>query len=114
MTGRYRADDCRVGEVLFGLKPNESKTVNTACTGNYLTLKPASYNKLSLCRVRVYGTCSSKNIYFSHVKEISENASISLIHKWFMCEGRCFFIARVCVCVCVCACVCVCVCIHVS
>ena len=53
--------------VNFNVNAGETKTVtfDSGCTGKYLVVKPFDKIKLTLCRVRVYGTCSSKN---AHIK----------------------------------------------
>ena len=51
--------------VNFNVNAGETKTVtlDAGCTGKYLVVKPFDRIKLTLCRVRVYGTCSGR-FYF--------------------------------------------------
>ena len=48
----------------FNVNAGETKTVtfDGVCTGKYLVVKSWNLIKLALCRVKVYGTCSSKNM----------------------------------------------------
>ena len=56
-----KAGCAAAGIVNFNVNAAETKTVtlDAGCTGKYLVVKPYENIKLTLCRVRVYGTCSS-------------------------------------------------------
>ena len=60
--GESREAGCAAaGIVNFNVNAGETKTVtfDAGCTGKYLVVKPFNKIKLTLCRVRVYGTCLS-------------------------------------------------------
>ena len=52
------------GTINFIVNAGQTTTVtfDAGCTGKYLVVKPFNMIKLTLCRVRVYGTCSGKNV----------------------------------------------------
>ena len=61
---------CTVGNnINFNVNAGETTTVtfDAGCIGKYLVLKPLNMIKLTLCRVRVYGTCSSKNLIMANI-----------------------------------------------